>query len=70
MVNNTQFALAIRTLRISKGIKQEVLAEQIGYSQSYLSELENGKHHFTLELLQKLAHVFECELADLIKLVQ
>jgi transcriptional regulator with XRE-family HTH domain len=68
MSSNNQFATAIRTLRISKGIKQEVLAEQIGYSQSYLSELENGKHHFTLELLHKLAQVFQCEVSELVKL--
>ena len=49
---------ALRLLRIFNGYKSKQLADMLGLSQSYVSELENNKKQPTLEILDKYAKVF------------
>lgn len=49
---------ALRLLRIFNGYKSAELAEMLGISQSYVSELENNKKQPTMEVLDKYAKVF------------
>ena len=49
---------ALRLLRIFNGYKSVELAEKIGISQSYVSEIENNKKQPTLDILEKYANVF------------
>lgn len=48
----------MRLLRIFNGYKSAELAEMLGISQSYVSELENNKKQPSMEVLEKYAEVF------------
>lgn len=57
---------ALRLVRVFHDMNQTALAERLGISKSYLSELESGKKSPTLELLQKYAETFSMPLSSLI----
>ena len=56
---------ALRLLRIFNGYKSAELAKKLELSQSYVSELENGKKQPTMEVLDKYAKVFEMKISTL-----
>ena len=56
---------ALRLLRIFNGYKSAELAKKLELSQSYVSELENGKKQPTMEVLGKYAKVFEMKKSTL-----
>ena len=56
---------ALRLLRIFNGYKSAELAKKLELSQSYVSELENGKKQPTMEVLDKYAKVFEMKKSTL-----
>ena len=56
---------ALRLLRIFNGYKSAQLAKKLELSQSYVSELENGKKQPTMEVLDKYAKVFEMKKSTL-----
>ena len=56
---------ALRLLRIFNGYKSAELAKKLELSQSYVSELENGKKQPTIEVLDKYAKVFEMKKSTL-----
>ena len=56
---------ALRLLRIFNGYKSAELAKKLELSQSYVSELENGKKQTTMEVLDKYAKVFEMKKSTL-----
>jgi transcriptional regulator with XRE-family HTH domain len=62
------FAANLRRLRHAKGISQEELAHQAGINRSYMSKLEKGASYPGLEIIAKLATVFEVEPTELIRL--
>jgi len=51
---------ALRLLRIFNGYKSAELAKKLELSQSYVSELENGKKQPTIEVLDKYAKKSIC----------
>jgi transcriptional regulator with XRE-family HTH domain len=56
----------IRTLRHARELTQEMVADRIGRSQKYLSELERGERSPSWETLVAIAHQgFEIKLASL-----
>lgn len=55
----------LRLLRIFNGYKSAELAKKLELSQSYVSELENGKKQPTIEVLDKYAKVFEMKKSTL-----
>lgn len=55
----------IKSLRRSKGMSQEYLAEKMGISSKYLSSIERGKENPTLDTFIKLAEVLEIELSEI-----
>lgn len=57
---------ALRLVRVFHDMNQSALAERLGISKSYLSEIENGKKPPTLELLQKYADTFNMPLSSLL----
>lgn len=57
---------ALRLVRVFHDMNQTKLAERLGISKSYLSELESGKKSPTLELLQKYAETFNMPLSSLL----
>lgn len=61
---------ALRLVRVFHDMNQTALAERLGISKSYLSELESGKKSPTLELLQKYAETFGMPLSSLLFFVE
>ena len=52
------FGPYIRRIRESKGIQQVFVAETLGYTQSYLSQIESGEIvNLTEDLLRSLARI-------------
>lgn len=49
---------ALRLLRIFHDLKQNELAERLGLSKSYISELEKGNRNPSLEVVEKYARAF------------
>lgn len=57
----------IRTLRTQKGYTQEAVADMLGIQQSTYSNLENNKGKLDLNLIEKVATIFEVDIFDLFK---
>lgn len=57
---------ALRLLRIFYGYKAIELAKKIEISQSYLSEIENGKKEPSLEILKKYSETFKIKVSTLL----
>ena len=49
---------ALRLIRVFHDMKSNELAEQLGISPAYLSEIEKGKKKPSLQLINKYAEVF------------
>jgi transcriptional regulator with XRE-family HTH domain len=57
---------ALRLVRVFHDMSQSALAEKLGISRSYLSELEKGeKKRVTLDLLERYAQVFNIPVSSL-----
>ncbi len=56
---------ALKLLRIFNGYKSTQLAEKLGLSQSYISELENNKKQPTLDVIDKYAKLFNMKKSTL-----
>ena len=52
----------IKTLRLSKGIKQKDLAKEINIDATYLCAIEHCSKQPSLKLLNKVAKYFNCKL--------
>src|SRR5438445_13612316 len=57
---------ALKLLRVFHNLKQKELAEKLGFSASYLSEIESGKKEATMETLQLYADCFKIPTSSLI----
>jgi transcriptional regulator with XRE-family HTH domain len=57
----------VRRLRLAKGLSQEQLADDSGFSQQYISMLESGRRNPTVVSLYMLAQALGEEPADLLK---
>lgn len=60
-----QIGNKIKELRISKNLSQEQVAEQIEISKEKYDHIENGIANVTLEILIKLANVFNVTVKDI-----
>ncbi len=49
----------IQELRLQKGIKQELMAEGLGISQSAYSRIESGQSKISIETLRKIATLLD-----------
>lgn len=62
------FGDRLEALRTKRGVTQEELAAEAGFSRSYYTEIETGKRNISLLNLRKLArclHVSFSELLDI-----
>ena len=57
---------ALRLVRVFHRIKQSELAEQLGISRSYLSEIESGKKSPSIELLETYGRIFKMPASSLL----
>lgn len=60
------YAENIKSKRIEQGINQDKLAEKIGLSEKYISDLETGRRAGSLETLVVLADALEVEPYELL----
>lgn len=60
------FGEALRLVRTFHDVNQAELAEALGISRSYLSEIESGKKVPSLDLLQRYASHFDMPLSSLV----
>jgi transcriptional regulator with XRE-family HTH domain len=57
----------LRRLREEKGLTQEAFADVVGFSQQYLSGLENGKRNPTVITLYEIAKALGASVEDLVR---
>lgn len=58
----------LKLLRIFFGYKSVEMAKKLNISQSFLSEVENGKKNVTLELLNQYSKVFNIKVSTIVLL--
>jgi len=58
----------IRSIRETKGLTQEQVAEKAGISASVYGDIERGENDPKLSKLEKIAEAFEIELSELVDL--
>ena len=66
VVDYIELGKRIKKIRKSKGITQEQLAENIGLSTQYISNLETAKSKGSLETIVKIANIFEVSVDELL----
>jgi len=52
----------LKQLREDSGVKQKVIAEQLGISPNYYSQIENGHRSLQIDHLLKLRDIFNVSL--------
>jgi transcriptional regulator with XRE-family HTH domain len=66
MVINANIGYKVKQFREKLGLNQAQIANFLGVDQSYISKCEKGERQFNVDLLEKLANLFGCEITDLI----
>ena len=56
----------LKEWRKHRQLSQQKLADRIGTSKGYISDLERGKRRYNQDLLEALAYALMCEPADLL----
>jgi transcriptional regulator with XRE-family HTH domain len=64
------FGVAIRKLRISKGLTQEELGFESELTRAYISSIELDQKLPSITTIAKLAKAFDLTLSELMKLVE
>ena len=54
----------VKMLRMRKGVSQTRMAEEIGVSQTNLSNMESGRTAITIQNLFKIQKVLGCKMTD------
>lgn len=62
-----RFGEKLRTLRERNGITQRQLAEQLGFTNAYVSYLESGRKKPNVELVLKIADIFQVTTDELVR---
>ena len=57
----------VRAVRQARGMTQEQLAEESGFSQQYISDLERGRRNPTIVSLYELAQALKSTPIDLLQ---
>lgn len=65
MTNNKRITNNLKSLREERGIKQKFIAEQLGISANYYSQIENGHRPPQVEHLLKLRDLFNVSLDEI-----
>lgn len=56
----------LREWRVHRDLTQEALADAMGISEAYLSDIENGKKRYNQEMMEKAAQALDTTPADII----
>jgi transcriptional regulator with XRE-family HTH domain len=57
----------VRGVRLARGMTQEQLAEESGFSQQYISDLERGRRNPTVVSLYELAQALKSTPVELLR---
>ena len=63
----TAFGIALRKLRLGKGLTQEQLGFEAGLRRTFISSLELGQKQPSLATIEKLSVVFDISMAKLVQ---
>lgn len=58
--------VAIKDIRLAKGITQKTLAEKLDVTPNAISQWENGKRNPSLEIVRRLAEILQCTTDDIL----
>ena len=61
---NLDIARQLKNLRKSSGLSQSFIAAYLSVDQSYLSKIENGERVVTVDILEKLSELYNCDISD------
>ncbi|CEN40867.1 DNA-binding helix-turn-helix protein [Capnocytophaga canimorsus] len=59
------FLINIRKKRIEKGISQEMMASELGISQSAYAKIENGQQKLPIRMLMRIANILDVPIDSL-----
>ncbi|CEN51205.1 Transcriptional regulator, Cro/CI family (fragment) [Capnocytophaga canimorsus] len=59
------FLINIRKKRIEKGISQEMMASELGISQSAYAKIENGQQRLPTRMLMRIANILDVPIDSL-----
>lgn len=65
MIDNKLISNNIKQLREERGIKQKFIADKLGISANYYSQIENGHRNPQTDQLVKLRNIFGVSLDDI-----
>lgn len=65
MAVNKKITSNLKVLREERGVKQKFVAEQLGISQNYYSQIENGHRPPQVEHLLRLRDLFNVSLDEI-----
>ena len=57
----------LRRIRLKRGVSQEALALETGIDRAYVSRLESAAANPTIGLLDRIATVLRCTVADIVE---
>lgn len=63
MINNKNIGKQLRDLRLSRGWRQNEVAEKVGLSRPAISNLEAGKRSLTLSTLKRFCEIYEIDIS-------
>ena len=64
------FGAVLRQIRNEKGLTQDDLADRLGINSPYISRLESGQKHPSLEMIWKIAKALGIQASDIVKAVE
>ena len=70
MAKESKIITNLKSVRESKGMTQQVLAELIGMRRETILHLEHNRYNPSLEMARKIAQVFNLKVEDLFELRQ
>lgn len=65
MMKNQNIGRKIRILRKKKGLKQNELAEKVGISRPYLSNIERNKQNPSYYMVKKITNALDSDIGKL-----
>ncbi len=61
------FGSAVRSIRLDKGISQELLAELAGIDRSYMGGIERGEHNLALVNIKRISNALEASVSNVME---
>ncbi|WP_425458245.1 helix-turn-helix domain-containing protein [Collimonas rhizosphaerae] len=65
-VGRARIARNLRDWRATRGMSQDKLSELSGFTQAYISQIENGTCNIRIDSMEKLAEVLGIDLVELL----